>query len=265
MTSPPSNTNAVKCCAMSARPYSISWIAWIAAILILPTAAGVAADARGKSAEVHGTLSDYSDARIPQATLRFTRRGAVTTVKTGPAGTYSVHLAPGTYAVTAEASGFCRQPHSDISVVHDSTAELNFGLVEARIVDRIEAHPSQEGLPPPPRIDSSEDRKLVCGYDEETLARPPHSSIHPFILFGDRIDDASQVRYESATYTARKLQVIMTFAFTTIRADKIVYDPRSPAFEATGHVSWEDGTRTLNGSIANITFHRGAPVVNLAP
>src|SRR6516165_2612402 len=72
-------------------------------VLLTPTIAL----AQAAQATVHGLIADPDDAVIPGATITLApASGKATTTTSGSDGTYTVHVAPGTYNVTVTMQGF---------------------------------------------------------------------------------------------------------------------------------------------------------------
>ncbi len=65
--------------------------------------------------KIEGAVVDINDARILNATLTFRTGDREYWTKTGPDGTYSIELKPGTYTMKAEAYGFCTLRRSGLS------------------------------------------------------------------------------------------------------------------------------------------------------
>src|SRR5262245_58351820 len=81
-----------------------SFFVFLAALVLL---APTAALAQAAQATVRGVVADPDDAVIPGATITLApTSGKAVTATSGSDGTYTVHVAPGTYNVTVTMQGF---------------------------------------------------------------------------------------------------------------------------------------------------------------
>jgi hypothetical protein len=81
---------------------------------------------------------DATGAGVPGATLAVTNQAtkASEDVTSSADGSYSAHLAPGVYSVTAFVKGFAKSTHKDLKVDAGATATANFTL-EAHLAEEI--------------------------------------------------------------------------------------------------------------------------------
>ena len=105
---------------------------------------------------------DPLGSRIAGASLRLTEGQHNFEIQTSPDGTYSIHLAPGLYAVKAMSAGFCTMGRSSFIIENDTRAQLDFELVLCA-------------------LDSSR-----VPYDEEQLPSIDASGLKPLVQFGCR-------------------------------------------------------------------------------
>ena len=85
-----------------------------------------------------GTISDRSGAVVPQASIlvRNLANGVTRTVTTDPAGFYTApNLLPGTYEVTASATGFASTVNTDITLTVGNQLVLNFTLKVGQVAE----------------------------------------------------------------------------------------------------------------------------------
>jgi hypothetical protein len=85
-----------------------------------------------------GTITDRSGAVVPQATIlvRNLANGVIRTVTTDPAGFYTApNLLPGTYEVTASATGFASSVDTDITLTVGNQRVLNFILKVGQVAE----------------------------------------------------------------------------------------------------------------------------------
>ncbi len=82
----------------------------IGVLLLLALSAGAPLNAQSTQETIRGTVRDTSGAAMPGVTLSAMPKGGTTpqTVVTGPDGTFTMPLAPGTYTLTASRTGFRR-------------------------------------------------------------------------------------------------------------------------------------------------------------
>jgi hypothetical protein len=101
----------------------------------------VSAMAQGTNATISGTVTDPSGLRVSAAkiTAENTRTGVALTNTTNEAGVYSFSgIQPGTYRLTAVASGFRTYILNDIVVEVSARLNINFSLVLATIAEAVE-------------------------------------------------------------------------------------------------------------------------------
>ncbi|HEX4005299.1 MAG TPA: TonB-dependent receptor [Acidobacteriaceae bacterium] len=90
-----------------------------------------AAHAQAVYGSIYGTVTDKSNAVIPNSTITVTdvSKGTSVTVQADAAGEYRVqHLIPDTYRVQAEAGGFSKEAVDNVVVYADTAPEVNLQL-----------------------------------------------------------------------------------------------------------------------------------------
>src|ERR1700674_4286713 len=91
----------------------------------------VRANAQVSGGAISGAITNASQAAVPNAhvTLRDVATGVTRAVTTDAAGFYtSANLAPGTYELTVEASGFSTQMRTDVAVTVGAKLVVNVGM-----------------------------------------------------------------------------------------------------------------------------------------
>ncbi len=99
----------------------------IVAVVCLFLLAPVAARAQA-NAGVTGTVTDSSGAVIPDVKVTITNVGTTTAshLVTSSAGTYAINgLNPGKYTITAEATGFKKAVHNDVTIDVSVTSTID--------------------------------------------------------------------------------------------------------------------------------------------
>jgi hypothetical protein len=92
-------------------------------------------------ATLSGTVTDQSGAVIPstQISIKNVATGFTRTVATDPAGFYTApNLLPGTYEITATASGFSTEVQTSITLTVGAQQVLNFTLQVGRVTERVQ-------------------------------------------------------------------------------------------------------------------------------
>jgi hypothetical protein len=106
---------------------------------LLALAAG-AQPASAQNAQITGTLKDSSGGVLPGVTVgaKNQETGLTRSAVTGALGEYRLPaLPPGAYSVTAELSGFTTETRSDILLVIDQTAIIDFTLKPAAVAETL--------------------------------------------------------------------------------------------------------------------------------
>ena len=102
-----------------------------AALLALTWIATATGNAQAVYGSIYGTVTDKSNAVIPNATVTVTdiSKGTVQTTQTNESGEYRVqHLIPDAYRVKAEAQGFTGATVDSVTVFADTAPEVNLQL-----------------------------------------------------------------------------------------------------------------------------------------
>ena len=81
---------------------------------------------RNRSLRISGTVTNATGAGIANAAVSYS--GGSTTATTIFSGAYTLSVAPGTYSVTAAASGYVSSTPQNFSVIAGSTTVANFSL-----------------------------------------------------------------------------------------------------------------------------------------
>ncbi len=115
------------------RPGRVVRIARVGLLTALLIVAGGARLALGQAVygSIYGTVTDKSNAVIPNATITVTdiSKGTSTTTQTNESGEYRMqHLIPDTYSVKAEAKGFTSETVANVVVYADTAPEVNLQL-----------------------------------------------------------------------------------------------------------------------------------------
>ena len=100
-------------------------------LLLWGLAAGSPARAQAVYGSIYGTVTDKSNAVVPNATITVTdvSKGTSVTTTTNESGEYRMqHLIPDTYRVEAEASGFTKTAVDNVVVYADTAPEVNLQL-----------------------------------------------------------------------------------------------------------------------------------------
>ena len=82
-----------------------------------------------QSGTISGTVTNGAGTGIANATVSYS--GGSTTATSNSSGGYTLSVAPGTYSVTAGASGYVSSTQANISVTMGSTATVNFSLAQS--------------------------------------------------------------------------------------------------------------------------------------
>ena len=94
-----------------------------------------------RSATITGTVTDVSQAAVPDAAVVVTQQetGSSTTVRTTEAGSFTApYLAAGTYTVTVNAAGFTAYKQTGIVVRVNETARVDVALQVGAVEQAIE-------------------------------------------------------------------------------------------------------------------------------
>jgi hypothetical protein len=121
---------SVLCAAGSCRRHALRFV-WVALLITGVSLAGWSQ--ASFKAELRGTISDVSGAKIPNVTVTLTDEatGAALVSKTDSEGRYTfVNLEPATYTLDAEAQGFGGQKrdHLVLRVAQESVLDLNLSV-----------------------------------------------------------------------------------------------------------------------------------------
>ena len=120
----------------------------IVAVVCLFLLAPVAARAQA-NAGVTGTVTDSSGAVIPDVKVTITNVGTTTAshLVTSSAGTYAINgLNPGKYTITAEATGFKKAVHNDVTIDVSVTSTIDITMVAGALDETVEIDASQIAL-----------------------------------------------------------------------------------------------------------------------
>ena len=108
-----------------------SFVGAVVVALVMFATGSAYAQGVGASGGLQGTVTDPSSARIPNASIVAvdTERGTRFTATSDNSGQYHLTgLAPGTYDVTAGASGFASQVQKNVVVSVGSVTTVDFSL-----------------------------------------------------------------------------------------------------------------------------------------
>ena len=193
--------------------------------------------------KIEGTVVDINEARILNATLTFRTGDREYWTKTGPDGTYSIELKPGTYTMKAEHYGFCTLRRSGFVLQKDATVQFNLQM-------------------------------WVCPTDTEfilytELEKIPHTHLRPLVLYAQKEMQGKQIRFRGATTDndgtghPRQYPAVLTFNLLTVRAEEILYDPSQHLVAATGKVFWQDENRSGTNPEVKIKLEGPKPKLSL--
>src|ERR1700721_2760396 len=104
---------------------------WLSALLVWVLVGTSTARAQAVYGSIYGTVTDKSNAVIPNATITVTdvSKGTSTTTQSNGSGEYRMqHLIPDVYRVDAEASGFTKGTVENVTVYADTSPEVNLQL-----------------------------------------------------------------------------------------------------------------------------------------
>ncbi len=96
------------------------------------------------SGTISGIVTNMSGAAIVGAIISYS--GGSTTATTNSAGSYTLAVAPGTYSVTASASGFLASTQPNVSVTSNSTTTVNFALAQSGTISGTVTNSAGTGL-----------------------------------------------------------------------------------------------------------------------
>jgi hypothetical protein len=159
-------------------------------------------------------------------------------IQTSPDGTYSIHLAPGLYAVKAMSPGFCTMGRSSFIIENETRAQLDFKLVLCA-------------------FDSPR-----APYDEEQLPSIDASGLRPLVQFGCR-KEHGVIEYTGHVQQGTYVPPVFTYNLWTLRANSITYDPRMQILTAEGEVIWQDGQTTKTAKHVRILLHNPPKVTEV--
>ena len=98
-------------------------------------------------------------------------------------------------------------------------------------------------------------------YHDDELGPVTPNGLSPLISYGKRETETSSVRYSGLAIKGRELPVIYTYDVLTVKADRVVYSRLDSSIRGTGHVVWQDGGTTQNGSAIEISFECYKPKI----
>ena len=113
---------------------------WVLCGALLATVLLAAQTAEAQNASIQGTVTDSSGGVLPGATVTAKNQetGLVRSAAADATGNYRVRaLPPGTYAVTAELSGFTAEERQGIVLVIDQVATFDFTLKPAALAETL--------------------------------------------------------------------------------------------------------------------------------
>ena len=96
------------------------------------------------SGTISGIVTNMSGAAIVGAIISYS--GGSTTATTNSAGSYTLAVGPGTYSVTASASGFLTSTQPNVSVTSNSTTTVNFALAQSGTISGTVTNSAGTGL-----------------------------------------------------------------------------------------------------------------------
>jgi hypothetical protein len=180
------------------------------------------------NAQIKGTVTDVTDARVTKAEVTFEGSGQRFRTQTGADGTYSFWLQPGTYTIAVRHPGFCTTRRAAFLVREHSEIKFDFQL-------------------------------WVCAADMGDFAHysefdhVPHTHLKPVILFGEShregdLEQFSGPDFDDGLGHQRKYPVVFSFNLLTVQAEKISYNPRKHIVTANGAVTWRSGADAGTGT-----------------
>jgi len=125
-----------------------------------------------QTAGLQGQVQDPSGAVIPGATVSLTAGGKSQQTKSGADGRYAFHtLAPGSYAVTADAKGFASLTISVVTLAPGQNKELNLPLTIAAEQQDVTVSDQAQGVSIAP--DQNASAMVIKGSDLDALSDDP--------------------------------------------------------------------------------------------
>src|SRR5690242_19378512 len=110
-------------------------------LLLLVLAAAAAVSAQTTSAEITGKITDSTGAAVPRASIVASNldTGTRRETESNEAGVYAVpSLPPGRYKVVVQKQGFKPMSRSEITLVVDQVARVDFGLELGSLSETVE-------------------------------------------------------------------------------------------------------------------------------
>jgi hypothetical protein len=139
-------------------------------VFLFPLFASRQVDGQTQTASLHGAVVDPTGAVIPNASITLTRGSTVLHAQSGPRGEYIFHnLAPGTYSISANATGFAPLSALSVTVTAGQSKHLNLSLV----------------------IPIEQQQVTVSGEAGPTVSTSPTSNTNAIVLRGKALNSLS--------------------------------------------------------------------------
>lgn len=184
----------------------------------------------GPGSEIRGVVTDLLGGKVAGAAVRFVRETNEYTVQTEEDGTYSIHLTPGSYTVSAYYLGFCPAERGNFDLKPNSALALDFELIPCAI----------HGPP------------FARAYEKEELPELGPPGRRPLLQYGYR--GGSPAKHIGLVQQGVYVRPILTYDVWTLRANSIYYNQALHRVEGEGNVTWQDGTTTRTGTYIMIDF-----------
>ena len=113
---------------------------WIVSLAVLAAVLVSGGTAYAQNAQINGTLKDQSGAVLPGVTVTAKNEatGLTRTIVSGGDGQYRLAaLPPGEYSLTAELSGFSKEARTQIVLVIDQNAIIDFTMKPAALTETV--------------------------------------------------------------------------------------------------------------------------------
>jgi len=205
--------------------------------------------------ELDGLVTEVNNAAVPGAGLETVGTdGRKFVTRTASDGTYAFSVPPGVYRIRVVRTGFCDALRAPVALAGQKQLRFDFQLLVCPIEDF--EGPRQDFETPQAAAPDSTPR-----YHDDELGPVTPNGLRPVVSYGKRETGTSSVRYSSLAINGRQLPVIYTYDLLTIKADNMVYSALDSSIRATGHVVWQDGGTTRNGSVIEISFECYKPKI----
>lgn len=204
-----------------------------------------AAPSTGK---VRGTVLDFNEAVIPNATIVFDGGPTKRKVISDESGQYEIALPAGRYRVSVEATeDFQRFRRAPFQVQPNTSTMINVMLATSPFPICVLQVGTPSKVPQSPKFTPPK-------YDSFS---PSHSSGRPLELlvqFHKKRRNKGLIKYD---------RVMLSYDALTVYADEVRFDPQNLRLQAGGNVIVEDGKERTHAKNAEVEFKEGQPIIKL--